>query len=287
MDSLQAGSGSVPAREARSGPARVARSGMVAVVSASLVLSSLTGCVTTQSQRIGSDDGTDACRAYVVALDSTGNYFAEDMLKGAAIGAIGGALIGGLVSGSWKGAAIGAAGGALVGGLGGYWKSKQDQKKDQAVPSFVSDMKQDSQQIDKTQAAFRNLTACRRAEAKKIRGDYAAGAIAREEAQSRLRRLATQARKDVDILNAITGNADKRLIEYQYAANQIDPNVPPPKATTTAVTTTTTPPKHHRVPGATAATQQFHSLQAKESSLKQNASSYANESSGWENAKLG
>ena len=90
----------------------------------------------------------------------------------------------------------------------------------------------------------------------------------------------------MDILNAITGNADKRLIEYQYAANQIDPNVPPPKATTTAMTTTT-PPKRHRVPGATAATQQFHSLQAKESSLKQNASSYATESSGWENAKLG
>ena len=278
MDSLQTGS--------RSAAARMARSGMVAVVSASLVLSSLTGCVTTQTQRIGSDDGTDACRAYVVALDSTGNYFAEDMLKGAAIGALGGALIGGLVRGSWKGAAIGAAGGALVGGLGGYWKSKQDQKKDQAVPSFVSDMKQDGQQIDKTQAAFKNLTACRRAEAKKIRADYAAGTITRDEAQSRLRRLAAQAHKDVDILNAITGNADKRLIEYQYAANQIDPNVPPPKATTTAMTTTT-PPKRHRVPGATAATQQFHSLQAKESSLKQNASSYATESSGWENAKLG
>lgn len=38
----------------------------------------LTACVSTREGRIGADDGTDACRAQVVALDSTGNFFGED-----------------------------------------------------------------------------------------------------------------------------------------------------------------------------------------------------------------
>ena len=262
-----------------------ARSGMATVISLSLVLSSLTGCVTTQSSRIGADDGSDACRAYVVALDSTGNYFAEDMIKGAAIGALGGALIGGLTSGSWKGAAIGAASGAALGALGGYWQSKVDQDKAQAVPSFISDMQKDEAQIDKTQAAFKQLTACRRNEAKKIRDQYAAKSISRDEAQNRLRQLATLARKDVDILNNITGNADKRLTEYQYAANQIDSNVPPPaepKADKKPVATNNKKPAHHQ-----ASSGEFYSLQAKATTLKQSGNAYAAESNGWENAKLG
>lgn len=261
-----------------------ARSGLAMVMSASLVLSSLTGCVTTREDRIGADDGSDACRAYVVALDSTGNYFAEDMLKGAAIGAVGGALIGGLASQSWKGALIGAAGGAAVGALGGYWKSKLDQDKDQAVPSFVSDMKQDEAQLDKTQAAFKQLSNCRRAEAKKIRAQYAAKSISRDEAQNRLRVLAALAHKDVDILNGITGNTDKRLTEYQYAANKIDPNVPAPAEPGT----TPTKPRPHRIaPSNKPSTNQFSSLQAKATTLKQTTSSYATEANGWETAKLG
>ncbi len=251
-------------------------------LSASLVLSSLTGCVTTREDRIGADDGTDSCRAYVVALDSTGNYFAEDMLKGAAIGALGGALIGGLASQSWKGAVIGAAGGAAIGALGGYWKGKVDQGKDQAVPSFISDMKQDEAQLDKTQAAFKQLTACRRAEAKKIRSQYAAKTISRDDAQNRLRALGALARKDVDILNSITGNADKRLIEYQYAANKIDPNVPPP-----AEPGKPPKPRPHRIASNKPSSQGFASLQAKETTLKQTSTSYTAETTGWENAKLG
>ncbi len=272
----------------------IARSGLAAMVSVSLVLSSLTGCVTTRDDRIGADDGSDACLAYVVALDSTGNYFAEDMIKGAAIGALGGALIGGIASGNWQGAAIGAVSGAAVGALGGYWKSKMDQGKDQAVTSLASDMNADEAQLDKSQAAFKQLTACRRDQAKKIRAQYTAKSITRDEAQTRLRMLGTQARKDVDILNAITGNADKRLAEYQYAANQIDPNVPAPSASnenssSSSSSSADRKPNRPHKPTRTGppTTQGFASLQSKASTLKQNSSDYAAESSGWESAKLG
>ncbi len=264
---------------------RLARSGVACLLSASLVLSSLTGC-TTRTQRIGPDDGSDACRAYVVALDSTGNYFAEDMIKGAALGALGGALIGGLAGGNWQSALIGAAAGAVAGGLGGYWKSKMDQAKDQAVPSMISDMKNDEAQLDKTQAAFKNLSACRREEAKKVRGLYASKAISREEAQTRLRLLATQARRDVDILNGITGDSDKRLAEFQYAANQIDSSVPPPSSASTP-TPAPAPTQRNRTsptrPAArTPAAATFSSLQAKQASLKQDGAAYAQEAAGFE-----
>ena len=61
------------------------------------------GCATpfTQSSRIGLDDGNDSCRSYVVALDSTGNFFAEDMIKGAIIGAGTGATA--ILCRLWKG----------------------------------------------------------------------------------------------------------------------------------------------------------------------------------------
>ena len=63
--------------------------GMAVLTAAAL----LAGCVSTREGRIGADDGSDACRAQVVALDSTGNFFGEDIVRGAAIGAVGGAAL--------------------------------------------------------------------------------------------------------------------------------------------------------------------------------------------------
>lgn len=92
---------------------------MIAGLLATLTLA---GCVTTQAGRIGADDGRDACRPQLVALDSTGDFYGEQILQGAAIGAAAGALVGGLASGRWQGALIGAA----VGGAGGFaWDQHQ------------------------------------------------------------------------------------------------------------------------------------------------------------------
>ncbi|MEI6986913.1 MAG: YMGG-like glycine zipper-containing protein [Rhodospirillaceae bacterium] len=204
------------------------RKAITMIACVSLVTSSLAGC-SSRSERIGTDDGTDSCRSLVVALDSTGNYFAEDMIQGALIGAAGGALLGGLASGSWKGAAIGAAAGAVAGALGGYWKNKMDQGRDQAIVTVASDMRRENDQLDKTNAAFRQLADCRRNEAKRIKAQYAAKAITRDVAKSQLGNLAALARKDLDILNSILANSDKRANEYQYAAAQIDPTVPLPE----------------------------------------------------------
>ncbi len=270
------------------------------VASVSLVAASLAGCSTQQS-RIGADDGTDSCRAYVVALDSTGNYYAEDMIQGAAIGAVGGALLGGLASGSWKGAAVGAAAGAVAGAIGGYWQHQMEQGRDQAILSVVSDMRRENEQMDKTNAAFQQLSDCRHRDAAQIKAQYAAKAISREDAQSRLRYLAVLARKDMVILNNIVANSDKRVSEYQYAAAQIDPNLPPPvepQPVPSATEPNAEPTPVHKAPprratnvtptrSAPESTQQFASLQAKNTSLKTGKDSYAADASSWEGGLAG
>ena len=115
----------------RTGYAIWLRRGVSVVAVSGLLCGCAPGAFTTQSQRIGPDDGTDSCRPQLVALDSTGNFFGAQILQGAAtgagIGALAGGLIGGLATGSWRGAAFGALAGGITGGvIGGsnaYWNA--------------------------------------------------------------------------------------------------------------------------------------------------------------------
>ena len=206
-------------RRCRSATAALAICGLVAA-----------GC-TTQSQRIGADDGSDACRAYKVALDSTGDFFAEDMVKGAAIGALGGALMGGLISGSWQGAAVGAAVGAAAGAAAGYYEHVQQQNKDQAVlyNTVLSDLEKENAQIDKAQLAFNQLVACRNNESNKVRTSLKAGTLSRPEAEARMATLRSQYQADIKLAQLVNENMTKRSANFEFANEKINPG------TTTAV----------------------------------------------------
>ncbi len=267
------------------------RNAISMIASVSLVTASVAGC-TTQQQRIGADDGTDSCRTYVVALDSTGDYYAEDMIQGAAVGALGGALIGGL-TGGWKGAIAGGVIGAAVGAAGGYWKHKMDQGRDQAILGVVSDMQREGAQLDKTNAAFKQLSDCRHNAAAQVRARYASKQITREDAQGQLQHIGALAAKDLEILRSIDANENKRVSEYQYAASQIDPNVPAPAPEPQATQPNAAPtpvqkqPVRHTTsntggntvvqarPQSPKSTQELASLQQKQSTLKNNTQEYA------------
>ncbi|RUQ74948.1 YMGG-like glycine zipper-containing protein [Azospirillum doebereinerae] len=194
---------------------------LVAVAVAASVL--LSGCVTTQQDRIGSNDGTDACYQYRVALDSTGNFYAEDMLKGAAIGAGVGAVSGGLIGGNLKGALIGAAAGAAVGTLGGYWSAKMQQGRDQAITGVMSDLDTENQNLNRTQVALDQLVNCRRAEITRVKADYKAQRIGKPEAEQRLAAIRAQLDKDYAIASTINQNIVKRRDEYLVAVDNIQP----------------------------------------------------------------
>lgn len=185
----------------------------------------LAGCVTTREQRIGADDGTDACRQYVVALDSTGNFFAEDIIRGAAVGAVGGGLIGGLATGRWQGALAGAAIGAVVGGTGGYLAALQRQSQDQAVlfRNVRSDMERENLQIDRSQVAFNQLMDCRFNSAQRIRTAHRQGRLDAATARVQLREVQTRMRSDVALAQTISERIRTRGAEFDTALDTLQP----------------------------------------------------------------
>ena len=216
----------------------VARTAMSLFVSSTLLTGCAPGQFSTQASRIGPDDGTDSCRPYLVALDSTGNYFGADILTGAAAGAAGGAALGAIFGQNLRSALIGAAAGAATGAAAGYWVALQKQSQDQAVLAsrVSSDISRDNVQIDKTQEAFNQLTDCRVRQANAIREAYQAHRIDRPTAVAQLLVVKQHAMHDAEVGQKIEGQIQDRSAQFQDAADHLSPG------TSTAVATADTPP---------------------------------------------
>jgi hypothetical protein len=195
----------------------------------------LAGCVTTRDGRIGADDGTDACRAQVVALDSTGNFFGEDMIRGAAIGAAGGALLGGLLaaatgqrgSGIAAGVGIGAVAGGIAGGATGYFQARQQQASDQAAlnSAIAGDLSAENAQLDRTQIAFNQLMDCRFGTAQRIRAAYREGRMARPQAEAAMASVRMLTQRDLQSAQAINAQITQRGGQFDTAIENVAPGV--------------------------------------------------------------
>lgn len=204
------------------------------------------GCAT-QGQRIGSDDGSDVCRRELVALDSTGDYFAEDIVKGALIGAVGGGAIGALAGGSPRDALIGALAGATAGAAAGYLKARQDQSRDEAslYLSVSNDIRRENASIDKTQLAFNQLLDCRQRSADRIKADLRAGRLPRAVAQTQMADVRQRRQNDLAVARGISQRIQDRGSNFEIAANQVAPPPAPgrsvqplrPAASASAITT--------------------------------------------------
>jgi uncharacterized membrane protein len=192
-------------------------------------LSLLVGCATplTREGRIGVDDGTDSCRQQLVALDSTGDFFAEDILKGAAIGALGGAAAGGLIGRDWRGALIGAAAGGAVGAAGGYLYAMQQRNKDQASlrMAVASDLERENAQLDRSQLAFDQLMDCRFRQAEQIRNAVRNGSMSREAGLAQMAQLRERTQREIAFAQSISQNINKRGAEFDTAVESFEPGV--------------------------------------------------------------
>lgn len=217
---------------ARSSFAIRTRRGVCVVAVASLLTSCAPGQFTTQAQRIGYDDPNDSCRQYVVALDSTGNYFGAQIATGAAVGALGGAALGGLMSGNWRGAAIGAIAGGIAGGTAAYWSALQQQQLSQSVlyQRVGSDLARENAQIDRTQLAFDAVTDCRFRQAQAIRADYSAGRITRAQAEASMAAVRGYAQGDLRMAQTINQQIQGRGQQFDVAVNNVGPGPAPPPA---------------------------------------------------------
>jgi len=193
----------------------------------------LAGCVSTQAGRIGVDDGRDVCRAYVVQLDSTGDFFGEDILRGAAIGGVTGAIAGGGIAAATGrrgsdvlvGAAIGALAGAVVGGTVGYLQARQRQVQDQAglMMAVGGDLQAENAQLDRTQLAFNQLVDCRVNAANGIRRDVRAGRISRDQGMALMAYQRDLMRRDVALARSINEKIGGRGAEFDTAIETIAP----------------------------------------------------------------
>jgi outer membrane lipoprotein SlyB len=203
-----------------------------AVAGVTAVAMLVSGCATlTRSGRIGPDDGKDACRAYVVALDSTGDFFAENMLKGAAIGALSGAAIGALASGGGSGAGrnalIGAVAGAAAGAAAGYWQSKMEQGADQAILSVKRDLSREIDQMDKSNQAFSQVLDCRKAQFAQIRSNVQARVLPRAQAEALWMTQRGYLDRDLRLAALINQDMLKRGQDFDFANQQVNGQVPP------------------------------------------------------------
>ena len=115
-----------------------------------------------------------------------GDFFGEDILRGAAIGAGDRApspaacwprATGRRGSDILAGAAIGALAGGVIGGVGGYIGAAAAPGADQAglIMAVGGDLQAENAQLDRTQLAFNQLVDCRVFEAQRIRNDVRAG----------------------------------------------------------------------------------------------------------------
>lgn len=218
----------------------------VASITAAIMLA---GC-STQMGRIGADDGRDACRAYVVQLDSTGNFYGEDIVRGAAIGAGTGALAGGLLAAATgrrgsdilAGAAIGAVAGGVIGGTAGYIQARQRQAQNQGalVQAVGGDLANENRQLDATQLAFNQLVDCRVNAANQIRAGVRAGRIGRDQGMALMAYQRDMMRRDVALAQTINQKIGTRGAEFDSAIETISPGTKGQVQARRAVRTTPT-----------------------------------------------
>lgn len=193
----------------------------------------LAGCVSTQAGRIGVDDGRDACRAFVVQLDSTGNFFGEDILRGAAIGAGTGALAGGAIAAATgrrgsdilAGALIGAVAGGVIGGTAGYLTARQRQAQNQGalVQAVAGDLQNENRQLAATQLAFNQLVDCRVNVANRVRADVRSGRMSRDQGMAMLTYQRDLMRRDVALAQSINEKIGTRGGEFDTAIETLAP----------------------------------------------------------------
>ena len=182
----------------------------------------LPGCATTVEQ----DDASDVCRPERATLRSTGDFFAQDILAGAAVGAVAGGLIGLAAGGNLRSAAIGAAAGGALGAVGGYWRARQQQYADQAqlYQSVYGDLQRENESIDKTQVAFNRLFACRTGEASRIRADFRAGRLSRDQAAGLMAGVRAHSESDLRLAREISNHIQTRSNDFSYASREVQTN---------------------------------------------------------------
>jgi hypothetical protein len=145
----------------------------------------------------------------------------KSVVTGAAVGAVGGALLGALTDSENRGrnAAIGAAGGAVVGGAAGYYTERQKQIADdnQRIASYASDVNKSAADIDRSTVYAKTSQQCYQTEFTKLVADRKAKTVNDTEGRKRLAEIVAGLKESNDLIVAVNGKASEDLNNYTQA----------------------------------------------------------------------
>ncbi|SEP16844.1 MULTISPECIES: type VI secretion system-associated lipoprotein TagQ [unclassified Pseudomonas] len=184
----------------------------------------LTGCATSPTSKVASSTKVEYypnCYEPVQHLRSTEGNMTKSVLTGAAVGAVGGALLGALTDSENRGrnAAIGAAGGALAGGATGYYTERQKQIADdnQRIASYAADVNKSVSDIDRSTAYAKTSQQCYQNAFSKLVADRKAKTVNETEGRKRLAEIVSGLKESNDLIVAVNGKAAEDLNNYTQA----------------------------------------------------------------------
>ncbi|WLH01152.1 type VI secretion system-associated lipoprotein TagQ [Pseudomonas beijingensis] len=185
----------------------------------------LTGCATSPTSKVASSTKVEYypnCYEPVQHLRSTEGNMTKSVVTGAAVGAVGGALLGVLTADKedrGRNAAIGAAGGALAGGAAGYYTERQKQIADdnQRIASYAADVNKSVSDIDRSTAYAKTSQQCYQNAFSKLVADRKAKTVNDTEGRKRLAEIVAGLKESNDLIVAVNGKASEDLNNYTQA----------------------------------------------------------------------
>jgi len=185
----------------------------------------LTGCATSPTSKVASSTKVEYypnCYEPVQHLRATEGNMPQSVVTGAAVGAVGGALLGALTADKedrGRNAAIGAAGGALAGGAVGYYNERQKQIADdnQRIASYAADVNNRVGDIDRSTAYAKASQQCYQSAFTKLVADRKAKTVNDTEGRKRLAEIVAGLKESNDLIVAVNGKASEDLNNYTQA----------------------------------------------------------------------
>lgn len=185
----------------------------------------LTGCATSPTSKVASSTKVEYypnCYEPVQHLRATEGNMTKSVITGAAVGAVGGALLGALTADKedrGRNVAIGAAGGALAGGAAGYYTERQKQIADdnQRIASYAADVNKSVTDIDRSTAYAKASQQCYQSAFTKLVADRKAKTVNDTEGRKRLAEIVAGLKESNDLIVAVNGKASEDLNNYTQA----------------------------------------------------------------------
>lgn len=171
------------------------------------------------------DNGPDSCSDQRKALESYGNYFARNMVVGAAAGALtaGGAAL--LLHRNFETSMAIVLSGIVIGASAGYWKTVSDRAGSMAARRRLveTDIANENAKVDGAHLAFNKLVDCRRGQAAKIRADVKAGRLTQAQGEDQMKQVRDRYADDVAIARGINKDMADHAASLEYANEQFKP----------------------------------------------------------------